>query len=145
MQKTNELARVESRNTAVAATIFLFPAIALIIIYMIYPVIDTFLTSQYTWNGISADRVFVGLDNWKTLLNDRNFWSAFGHNVVVMIFSILLTTFLTYRIFDCDVMFEDTRMLMLPSLIAYKILLSGFSLMPELPSYVVYLFSLPSG
>ena len=90
MQKTNQLARTEARSTAIAATVFLFPAIALIIIYMIYPVIDTFLTSQYNWNGISADRVFVGLENWKTLLKDQNFWSAFGHNVVVMIFSILL-------------------------------------------------------
>lgn len=90
MQKTNQLARTEARNTGVAAAIFLFPAIALILLYMIYPVIDTFVTSQYNWNGISADRIFVGLDNWKTLLQDRNFWSAFSHNVVVMIFSILL-------------------------------------------------------
>jgi len=90
MNKPNQLARVESRNTAVAATVFLFPAIALIIVYMIYPIIDTFLTSQYSWNGISTDRVFVGMENWKTLIHDQKFWSAFGHNVIVMIFSILL-------------------------------------------------------
>ena len=57
MQKTNLLAREESRSTAIAATVFLFPAIALIILYMIYPVVDTFLTSQYQWNGISAGKV----------------------------------------------------------------------------------------
>ena len=90
MQKPNQLAQTESRNTAVAATVFLFPAIALIILYMVYPVIDTFLTSQYQWNGISADKLFIGLDNWKTLLHDEYFWSAFSHNVVVMVFSILL-------------------------------------------------------
>ena len=90
MQKPNKLAQTESRNTAVAATVFLFPAIALIILYMVYPVIDTFLTSQYQWNGISADKLFIGLDNWKTLLHDEYFWSAFSHNVVVMVFSILL-------------------------------------------------------
>ena len=90
MKKPNQLAQVESRNTAIAATVFLFPAIALIIVYMIYPIIDTFLTSQYSWNGISADKVFVGLENWKTLIHDQKFWSAFGHNVIVMIFSILL-------------------------------------------------------
>lgn len=90
MQKPNQLAQTESRNTAVAATVFLFPAIALIILYMVYPVIDTFLTSQYQWNGISADKLFIGLDNWKTLLHDEYFWGAFSHNVVVMVFSILL-------------------------------------------------------
>lgn len=90
MKKPDQLAQVESRNTAIAAAVFLFPAIALIIIYMIYPIIDTFLTSQYSWNGISTDKIFVGLENWRALIRDTKFWSAFGHNVIVMIFSILL-------------------------------------------------------
>ena len=58
--------------------------------FMIYPVIDTFVTSTYKWNGISADKIFVGFDNWKTLFKDMNFWNSFIHNVIVMIFSILL-------------------------------------------------------
>lgn len=78
------------KGTALAAAIFLFPALAMICLYMIYPVVDTFATSQYEWNGISAERIFVGLDNWKTLLNDSKFWSSFSHNVIVMVFSILL-------------------------------------------------------
>ena len=90
MQKPNQLAKVESRNTAIAATLFLIPAIALIIIYMVYPIIDTFVTSQYSWNGISVEKVAIGLENWKTLIHDSKFWSAFGHNVIVMVFSILL-------------------------------------------------------
>lgn len=90
MQKSNQLAKVESRNTAVAAAVFLFPAIALIIIYMVYPIIDTFLTSQYQWNGISSDKVAIGLENWRTLVQDEKFWSSFAHNVIVMVFSILL-------------------------------------------------------
>ena len=90
MQKTNQLARVESKSTAIAATVFLIPAIVLIIVYMVYPIIDTFLTSRFSWNGISTDKVAIGLENWKTLIHDSKFWSAFGHNVIVMVFSILL-------------------------------------------------------
>lgn len=90
MQKSNQLAHVESRNTAIAAAVFLFPAIALIIVYMVYPIIDTFLTSQYSWNGISSDKVAIGLENWRTLAGDGKFWDAFKHNVIVMVFSILL-------------------------------------------------------
>lgn len=90
MPNKNNLAKVRARNTSIAATIFLAPAILLIVIFMIYPVIDTFVTSTYKWNGISADKIFVGLDNWKTLLKDKSFWSAFGHNLIVMVFSILL-------------------------------------------------------
>lgn len=90
MEKTKRLSNTSSRGTAIAATVFLFPAIALILLYMIYPVIDTFLTSRFEWNGISPDKVYVGLENWRRLLTDASFWSAFFHNVIVMVFSILL-------------------------------------------------------
>lgn len=88
--KKNGLAQARSRSTAIAATIFLFPALALIAIFMIYPVIDTFIISAYSWNGISSNRIFVGIQNWKTLISDKSFWSAFTHNIVVMVFSIML-------------------------------------------------------
>lgn len=90
MDKSNSLAKARAKSTAFAATVFLLPALLLIVIFMIYPVIDTFVTSTYKWNGISADKIFVGLDNWKTLFKDTNFWNSFIHNVIVMIFSILL-------------------------------------------------------
>ena len=87
---TNSLAKARAKSTTIAATVFLLPALLLIVIFMIYPVIDTFVTSTYKWNGISADNIFVGFDNWKTLFKDTNFWNSFIHNVIVMIFSILL-------------------------------------------------------
>lgn len=90
MDKSNSLAKARAKSTAFAATVFLLPALLLIVIFMIYPVIDTFVTSTYKWNGISADKIFVGFDNWKTLFKDMNFWNSFIHNVIVMIFSILL-------------------------------------------------------
>ena len=90
MDKSNSLAKARAKSTAFAATVFLLPALLLIVIFMIYPVIDTFVTSTYKWNGISADKIFVGFDNWKTLFKDTNFWNSFIHNVIVMIVSILL-------------------------------------------------------
>ena len=90
MDKSNSLAKARAKSTAFAATVFLLPALLLIVIFMIYPVIDTFVTSTYKWNGISADKICVGFDNWKTLFKDMNFWNSFIHNVIVMIFSILL-------------------------------------------------------
>ncbi|MBP5594905.1 MAG: sugar ABC transporter permease [Pseudobutyrivibrio sp.] len=84
------LAQAKAKSTAIAATVFLFPALLLIGIFIVYPVIDTFVISGYKWNGISADKVFVGLDNWKTLLHDEMFWKSFQHNLIVMVFSIVL-------------------------------------------------------
>ena len=38
---TNSLARARAKSTTIAATVFLLPALLLIVIFMIYPVIDT--------------------------------------------------------------------------------------------------------
>ena len=87
MKEKTGLAKVRARSTAIAATVFLLPTILLIIVYMIYPIIDTFVISMYKWNGISSDRVFIGFTNWQNLLVDGEFWTSFGHNVIVMVFS----------------------------------------------------------
>lgn len=89
-EKSSSLAEVRRKRTAIAAMTFLLPTLLLIAVYFIYPVIDTFVISAYKWNGISADRVFIGLENWITLAKDKNFWMSFWHNVVIMVFSILL-------------------------------------------------------
>ena len=88
--KKEGLAQAKAKSTAKAATVFLLPALLLIAIFIVYPVIDTFAISGYKWNGISADRVFIGFENWKTLLHDEMFWKSFTHNLIVMVFSILL-------------------------------------------------------
>jgi len=92
VRKDNRISLVQAkaRSTARAATVFLIPALLLITIFIIYPVIDTFVISGYKWNGISAERFFVGFENWKTLIHDEMFWKSFKHNLIVMVFSILL-------------------------------------------------------
>lgn len=89
-ENKSSLAKVRGKRVAVAATVFLLPTFLLIAVYFIYPVIDTFVISTYKWNGISATRTFIGLQNWVNLVKDKNFWDAFKHNVVIMVFSILL-------------------------------------------------------
>ena len=84
------LAKARARSTALAATLFLLPALALIIVFIVYPVIDTFAISGFKWNGISSDRIYTGMENWKALIHDEMFWKSFQHNLIVMVFSILL-------------------------------------------------------
>lgn len=55
-KKANGLAGARAKSTAKAAAVFLLPALILIVVYMIYPVIDTFVTSAYSWNGISSNK-----------------------------------------------------------------------------------------
>lgn len=89
-QREKTLAAQNRRSTAAAATVFLFPVMAFLAIFIFYPIIDTFVTSTYKWNGISANKIFIGLDNWKKLIGDDRFWSAFYHNVIIMVLSIVI-------------------------------------------------------
>ena len=59
-------------------------------IFIFYPVIDTFITSFYKWNGISAEKTFIQFDNWKKLIADASFWKAFSNNVILVVFAIIL-------------------------------------------------------
>ena len=88
-QETSLLKRRE-KSTAVTATVFLTPALLLMAIYIVYPILDTFRISLYEWNGIAAARSYIGLGNWRTLLQDYRFWSSFINNIKVMVFSILI-------------------------------------------------------
>jgi raffinose/stachyose/melibiose transport system permease protein len=98
------MAKRNQRETAIAAAVFLAPALLVIAIFIIYPIIQSFITSTYDWNGYSSNKVFVGLQNWVTLMKDTAFWSAFKNNILVMILSIVLqmpiglalATFLNY-------------------------------------------------
>ena len=77
-------------DTNRVAALFLAPVVILLIIYIFYPIIDTFRVSLLKWNGISANPQFIGLDNWTALLQDDKFWTAFLNNIKVMILSILI-------------------------------------------------------
>jgi raffinose/stachyose/melibiose transport system permease protein len=78
------------KSTQIAATVFLTPVILLMMIYIIYPIFSTFEISLNEWNGISANKAFIGFENWKTLINDNSFWKAFVNNIILMVCSILL-------------------------------------------------------
>ena len=91
MNKTkNSLEANNRKSVAITAVIFLLPVILFLAVYVLYPIIDTFVISTYKWNGISANRDFVGLKNWKRLLEDTKFWAAFWHNIVIMVVSVVI-------------------------------------------------------
>lgn len=89
-QPGTSLQQSRTRETRITATVFLAPVLLLLLVFIGYPIVDTFQISLYRWNGITTDRVFIGLDNWKNLLTDRVFWSAFRNNLTIMVLSILI-------------------------------------------------------
>ena len=76
-EKSNSLLAIRQRNTRRVAALFLAPVTILMVVYVFYPIVDTFITSGYQWNGISANKTFIGLQNWIKLVQDVKFWTAF--------------------------------------------------------------------
>ena len=89
-EKGVSLLEQRQRDTRKAAAIFLAPVMILLVVFIFYPIVDTFITSGYKWNGISADKTFIGLKNWGTLMKDTSFWIAFKNNLVIMVLSICI-------------------------------------------------------
>lgn len=75
------------RNTSI---IFLLPAIIFLCVFIVYPIIDSFKTSFYDWNGITSIKTFVGFKNWSELINDPIFRKAFLNNIIIMVLSIII-------------------------------------------------------
>ena len=70
----------------------LAPAVILFVIFMIIPTIDVFKMSLYKWGGYTAEKTFVGFDNFKTLLQSDKFYQAF-QNTVLLIVVVTIVTF----------------------------------------------------
>lgn len=59
---------------------FLAPALIIYTVFVLYPYVNAFYLSLTSWSGTSADRPFIGLDNFRNLLTDGRFLSALGTN-----------------------------------------------------------------
>ena len=68
------------------------PAVILFVVFMIIPTIDVFRMSMYKWGGYTADKTFVGLQNFKTLFQSDKFYQAF-QNTILLIVVVTLFTF----------------------------------------------------
>ncbi|MDN0197406.1 sugar ABC transporter permease [Streptomyces sp. S.PNR 29] len=81
---------------------FLFIPVALYLIFVIWPYIQTFGYSLTDWKGQSQTFDFVGLDNYKALLQDDVFLGAIWHNIQFLVFipviTILLALFFAFMV-----------------------------------------------
>ena len=87
--KTVSLQKARQHSIRVAAGGFLLPALIVIVVYIIYPIIYSFISSTTRWNGMGPNRTFIALENWANLIKDVNFWKSFVNNLKIMFLSLL--------------------------------------------------------
>jgi raffinose/stachyose/melibiose transport system permease protein len=89
MTKAVSLYKARQKSVRLAATVFLFPALFIMVVYIVWPIVDSFITSTVDWNGMTPTKTFVGLKWWKELVVNKVFWAAFKNNVTIMFLSLL--------------------------------------------------------
>jgi len=69
----------------------LLPALVLFVVFMVIPTVNVFRMSIYTWSGFSPDLRFVGLGNFRRLLDDEQFLRAFQNTVALLVVVTVVT------------------------------------------------------
>ena len=67
------------------------PAVILFIIFMLIPTFNVFKMSLYKWGGYSNTKEFVGLNNFKILMADTNFFRSFQNTVLLIVCVTVVT------------------------------------------------------
>ena len=85
-------AGTRGRDWRMAAEIVAFttPALLLFALFVVWPILRAVQFSLYRWKGFGPLVDFVGLQNYLSVLTDEVFTGAVGHNLLIVVASILV-------------------------------------------------------
>lgn len=70
--------------------LYLAPAVIPILVFVYYPLVKSLEISFLSWNMVSPNRKWVGLDNYEHLLSNQEFWKSAGNTGLYIILLLLL-------------------------------------------------------
>lgn len=79
------------KGKSVFITVCVAPAVILFVIFMLIPTLNVFKMSLYKWGGYSNTKQFVGLNNFKILMEDDNFFRSFQNSVLLIVIVTIVT------------------------------------------------------
>ena len=82
--------------------LFVLPALAIFSIFYIYPFYEMFNLSLHEWRGIGP-KAFVGLDNFRELMQDEVWWSSLQHAGYITLIALTFQNALAFALaLACD-------------------------------------------
>lgn len=88
--------------------LFILPAVAIFAVFYIYPFFEIFNLSLRDWNGISLTKEFIGLGNFREILQDKVWWSSMWHAGYITLIALTFQNALAFALaLSCD---RDIRM-----------------------------------
>lgn len=86
-----EKSRGRRRNRNLFIFFCVAPATILLFIFMVMPTINVFKMSLYKWGGFSAEKTFVGLNNFKILAADEKFLRSMQNSILIIVVVTIVT------------------------------------------------------
>lgn len=80
------------RNQSTLAYLLLFPAIALLIVFMFYPIVNVIAMSFLKVDMLGRFQAFAGIGNYERLFGDVKFWAVATRTVVWTVLAVLAKT-----------------------------------------------------
>ena len=82
-----QLSWMSRHKLDIAPLIFLIPALFFFFIYVVMPIFQSLQLSLYEWNGLydgdgQSTASFIGLENYRNLWIDPNFWISIKNNLL---------------------------------------------------------------
>ncbi|WP_461864517.1 carbohydrate ABC transporter permease [Thermococcus sp.] len=73
--------------------ILMMPALILLLIFIIYPILNTFYLGFTKWDGFTQPN-FIGLQNYRMMFHDPLFWTSVRNNLFIFMIFLPLVTLL---------------------------------------------------
>lgn len=77
-------------GTRLELAVLIGPALLVFLAFVILPVAMAAFYGFFSWSGFGAPTTFVGLRNYVTILTDPDFHEALGHNLFIVVMSLVL-------------------------------------------------------
>lgn len=73
------------KGETIDAYVLIVPLLVLLAVFILYPVLANIYVSFFKWKGIDKP-VFIGLQNYRTMINDETFWVSIKNTLVLLIY-----------------------------------------------------------
>lgn len=74
-----------------AALFFLLPSFIILILFVFWPIVNSFILSFHHWSLVDSKHPFIGLDNYKALIKDERFWNSVYNTVRYTVVTVPLS------------------------------------------------------
>ena len=76
---------------------YLLPSLAILIVFTIYPMINSFVVSFYNWN-LTGKKKYIGIYNYQKLFKSDEFWQVLGNTMQYLVIVLPATMILGFLI-----------------------------------------------